>query len=412
MCGIIAVLRRKARRQPPTRSLIEQPLRYALGLDVTPGAEGLQDSLAEAAQALASIEHLLLGPPGIAFLRDEENWAAEMDAELATFEGKLEDLETQLDKGTLAYGSTELEALNAAIIALYDKIWAIRRDRLPTAREVLRLAGPKAGEAAIAAFDSVQTALSALDRLEVRGRDSAGVHILVTGHGLDLESPELRDLLSGRQVDELFSNRALRVSEGALGFVYKRAAEIGDLGDNVAAIRRSISGDELLKLALQSEDAEATVLGHTRWASVGIISEANAHPLNQEESGRNDGPYAVAALNGDVDNFVKLSEEHGLEFHEEITTDAKVIPRSGLAEAGGRRGHHRRLPPGGRLLRGFGGHRHVHGHGAWQAAPRPAWQRPGFVRGPVRGQLRSRQRTLRGDRSLRSLPADGRGDSR
>ncbi len=326
MCGIIAVLRRKARRQPPTRSLIEQPLRWALGLDISPDADGLQDSLAEAAQALASIDNLLKGPPGIHFLRDAGEWAAEMDSELAEFEGKLEDLEFQLDKGSMSFSSTELENLNAGIITLHDKIWAIRRDRLPTAKEVLRLAGPKAGEAAIAAFDSVQTALSALDRLEVRGRDSAGLHILVTGHGLDLESPELRELASGRVADELFGNRALRISEGSICFVYKRAAEIGDLGDNVAALRRAISGDELLHLALQSADAEATVLGHTRWASVGIISEANAHPLNQEESAQHSAPYAVAALNGDVDNFVKLSEEHDLSFHEEITTDAKVIP--------------------------------------------------------------------------------------
>src|SRR4029079_7642999 len=61
-------------------------------------------------------------------------------------------------------------------------------------------------------------------------------------------------------------------------------------------------------------------------ASVGIISEANAHPLNQEERARRDGPYAIAVLNGDVDNHVELRRQHGIEVAPEITTDAKVIP--------------------------------------------------------------------------------------
>ena len=39
---------------------------------------------------------------------------------------------------------------------------------------------------------AVQMALAALDRLEVRGRDSAGVHVYVRGHGLDLDRPPLR----------------------------------------------------------------------------------------------------------------------------------------------------------------------------------------------------------------------------
>ena len=68
------------------------------------------------------------------------------------------------------------------------------------------------------------------------------------------------------------------------------------------------------------------MLGHTRWASVGIISQANAHPLNSEEVGRTDGPYVIAALNGDVDNYAELRLSEDLRLPAEITTDAKVIP--------------------------------------------------------------------------------------
>ena len=37
---------------------------------------------------------------------------------------------------------------------------------------------------------AIQVALSSLDRLEVRGRDSAGLHVLVSDHGLDLSGPD------------------------------------------------------------------------------------------------------------------------------------------------------------------------------------------------------------------------------
>ena len=82
-----------------------------------------------------------------------------------------------------------VEELNAALVAARDVALGPpprppphgagrRRPRRPRRRRRSALAG----------FTAVQVALSALDRLEVRGRDSAGLHLLVWDHGLDLES--------------------------------------------------------------------------------------------------------------------------------------------------------------------------------------------------------------------------------
>src|SRR5205814_8064134 len=157
----------------------------------------------------------------------------------------------------------------------------------PPAEAAAARAVPDAGAAAIAGMHAVQVALSGIDRLEVRGRDSAGIHVLVENHGLDLSSLPER----GRMDDPLFTSMAVRTPDGHLSFVYKAAAEIGELGDNTRVLRAAIRDDELLHVALSSDAARVTVLGHTRWASVGIISEANAHPVNHEEEGREPGPY-------------------------------------------------------------------------------------------------------------------------
>jgi glucosamine--fructose-6-phosphate aminotransferase (isomerizing) len=330
MCGIIAVVRRPSERVPASSAellaLVEQASAASAGFaDLAPGP-ALVDLLDAVAAPLVQADALLRGSPGVRTLLADPALPPTLDRLTDGIEGRADAVEGALDHAESLGSTAELELVNAALVRLRDAAWAIRRDRLPTAARVADLAGPDPGLAAIEAYLSLQQVLSAIDRLEVRGRDSAGIHVLVHGHGLDLEAPSVRALLDGRDDDPRFVSGAVRVADGHLAFVYKAAAEIGELGDNTAALRAAIADDGLLRLALSGPSAEALVLGHTRWASVGIISEPNAHPVCGEESDGVERPYVAAALNGDVDNHADLRADEGLVVAAEITTDAKVIP--------------------------------------------------------------------------------------
>ncbi len=320
MCGIVAVLRRPSRRPPPSGDAVLSALDTALAtVDL--------ESLGDVAASVAAVDRSLRGVAGVRALVDPA-LRGRVEARVHRLEAEVARIEADLDAGGRPLTPAAIEAVNAALIGLKDGLWAIRQDRLRTARAVGELAGAgaEAGGSVLEAYTSIQVALSAIDRLEVRGRDSAGLHVLVEGHGLEVDSADVQALLSGRADDSLFMSGAVRVTGAYLAFVYKAAAEIGELGDNTRRLRDAVRSDDLLRLALQAPTARAAVLGHTRWASVGIISEANAHPLNQEEDGRAPGPYVVGALNGDVDNYPTLKLREALSVPPEVTTDAKVIP--------------------------------------------------------------------------------------
>ncbi len=317
MCGIVAILSRPATRPVPGVADVLDPLDRSIA--------ALPDGLAAAAAHAEAADHLLRGVPGVRALVAHAHLAAGVSARLDQLEAAANAQERRLEAADVP--GADLEAANAELIRLRDVVWALRNDRLRTARAVADLARRDAGPAELAAFTAVQQTLSALDRLEVRGRDSAGIHLYVWDHGLDPGDPAIARLIAERSGDPLFTSGSVRAAGNVLSFVYKAAAEIGELGDNTRVMRAAITGDALLHLALQAPTARLSVLSHTRWASVGIISEPNAHPLNHEESLDGlSGPYVVGALNGDVDNHADLKAAHGLSIPGPITTDAKVIP--------------------------------------------------------------------------------------
>ncbi|MGK2949500.1 MAG: SIS domain-containing protein [Acidimicrobiales bacterium] len=322
MCGIIALLRGPgARVALPSSEILE---RFDAVQRALTGPDSVEAASA-AAELLEELDALLRAPDGVALLVRDRDLVTRLEAGSASVGGWVRSLETELDADASVVGHS-LEEANASVLRLKDALWAVARDRVPTASRVRELVGPSPSWSAIEIGTSIQQALSALDRLEVRGRDSAGLTVLVRDHDLDPSDPSIAALITERADDHLFRSRAVRTADGCLSFVYKAAAEIGELGDNTAAMRAEIMADDLLALALAGDRASALVLGHTRWASIGIISQPNAHPVDSREVDGIEGPYVTAALNGDVDNFADLKAADGLRVAAEITTDAKVIP--------------------------------------------------------------------------------------
>ena len=319
MCGIICVLSRKTRRATPTASEILALLDGAL-------EAGAKSDIDQLAQAVTTADKLLRGDAGQLCMADNHQLIAAMTSRIDQLDAIVIAYEQLIEKSAGLQTESSQHALQE-IIRAKDAIWELRNDRIRTAKLVDALAGQGASESARSGYFSIQQAFSGLDRLEVRGRDSAGIHVLVSNHGLKATDKQVKALLANRSEDALFMSGSVRMTENAWSFVYKAAAEIGELGDNTRVMRNAVFADALLRLCISQPNSQVAVLAHTRWASVGIISEPNAHPVNSEElEGKHDDAYLVAALNGDVDNHADLRVQYGLRVAGPITTDAKVIP--------------------------------------------------------------------------------------
>ena len=191
--------------------------------------------------------------------------------------------------------SQKLEEINTDLIKLKDLLWHIEYDRIIVSQSVGELLGGRTGDRFIEIFLTVQQVLTGLDRLEVRGRDSAGIHLMIQNHGLDLKNLGVRQEVENRAADLNYKSGSVRILDNALSFVYKVASEIGELGDNTQELRKQILSDDLFYRALENENVTAVAIGHSRWASVGIISEPNTHPMNSELLESEDSPFVVAA---------------------------------------------------------------------------------------------------------------------
>src|SRR4051812_47081910 len=151
MCGIIAIVRRRSERTPPTSAALLALLEPVPDLLDHPGHEHLLDALTEAASQVAQSDRLLRGSPGVQALLPDRSLLAKLENTTAGLATQIEEIERDLDTEAGA-ALSDLEAVNAALISLKDAVWAVQRDRLRTARAVEAFAGRDCGVAAIEGY--------------------------------------------------------------------------------------------------------------------------------------------------------------------------------------------------------------------------------------------------------------------
>ena len=245
----------------------------------------------------------------------------------------------------------ENEIILERINLLKDIHWSLKEEILKNLEKVEELSIYKNRKLSFPAFTHlkyINTLFNNLDRLEVRGRDSAGISVITIIENKDylefekeLTKRSLLDEFLDRQKEKILGNRCITVNRlgntVSITFTYKIAVQIGHLGDNVKFLRKQIHDDRIFQLFITFPLIYQTIVAHTRWASVGEISESNCHPVDNitisngkiHESSDNTGVIHTC-LNGDIDNYFILKEEYEREtkqsIPDEITTDTKIIP--------------------------------------------------------------------------------------
>lgn len=263
--------------------------------------------------------------------------------ELTSWEARISD---RLGTGE-SLSSVELEQWNGILVQVRDLLWAVREDVLAflPRMDKLLLERERTPERLFQAWKLV-VALENICRMEVRGRDSCGICCRIT-----LSDSQYKQFLANRQGPDRnsweerqkpqdFVDGAVRAFPSGdrveVLFSYKVAQEVGALGDNVRALYQTISEDNSFWDLVNNDGAKSLIYSHSRWASNGIISEPNCHPVDEVTvsddgvAGNLSGHMTTACVNGDVDNYqalkARLHGEKGRAISQNIGTDAKIVP--------------------------------------------------------------------------------------
>ena len=356
MCGIAGIIY----ELEPDESALSWSL-LAEALESFAGRAPELSRYSETSASLAKIEELCSSSTEYLSLRTLVTDQPLQDR-LFTVADRLSEWDNELQKQVISpEAGLEVHAIedwNGLSVRARDVAWSVQQDALGSIKR-LRALLPHPDDAPPKAYYEawkLAATLENIGRLEVRGRDSLGISVMLSF----AESAEYHDWMgwlrqSGH--DSELDNRLHQtdlvdrsvVSDPdhlSFVFVYKVAQEVGALGDNVARISRTLAEDQVFWKAATIPSVATNIFSHTRWASNGVISEPNCHPVSEltllepavetRVNGKHHvqaapSPYRIlACLNGDVDNYgalvSRLGSQTGRSIPFRISTDTKIIP--------------------------------------------------------------------------------------
>jgi glucosamine--fructose-6-phosphate aminotransferase (isomerizing) len=307
------------------------------------GGDAIIDTLRSSIEAIKKSDSFLtlFSDPGL------QNQLAQVSKRLNRI---LESEVVQLSENMGLLDTYRVDVMSDRIERLKDIGWCLGSEILDNVGKVRGLITGKysdPGAHTVTLAKKINAVLNSIDRLEVRGRDSAGISLLMVFEACTyddvskrLQEESLLDQFKSRCQQETLVNRGISIHTFngpqqedwvAIGMTYKVADEIGSLGDNISYLRLQIAEDKILQSLIQEATIFDTISAHTRWASVGAITEPNCHPVDNKTANPSNGnaPIIHTCLNGDIDNFQALKQEledSGILIPEDITTDTKIIP--------------------------------------------------------------------------------------
>ncbi len=248
------------------------------------------------------------------------------------------------------FSSHDVEIISQSIEKLKDIEWCLKKEisnNITAIKDFAINIETSGNIRKLKVFKRLNAVLNSIDRLEIRGRDSAGISLFFTFTKDEFENFKksliksgLSERLKQRTNHKVLSNNSITINDSfgennehyiTISIVYKFAAEIGALGDNISFIRSQVKNDLVLHLLTNYKFIANSISAHTRWASVGEVNIANCHPQDNTPIDSKIGKTGIihVCLNGDIDNYIELKTEYEASYdkiHKDINTDTKLIP--------------------------------------------------------------------------------------